>query len=61
MLHVTDLNHNLKTLKRQRHNQEELIRQYELEIAFLKHQVELIKENADLLPEGCFKTRKLEP
>ena len=48
-------------IKAQRQQQDEIIENYKVQIAFLEHEVKTIKENAESLENRCFKRTRLEP
>jgi len=50
-----------ENMKAQRQQQEEIIENYKVQIAFLEHEVKTIKENAESLENRCFKRTRLEP
>jgi cell division protein FtsB len=60
-LDETELIQKITALKAQRQEQDDLIAKYKIEIAFLEHQASIIKENAELLEDKCFKRTRLEP
>lgn len=57
----SQLNQNLHDLRAARHDQNELMDQYRLDLAALEYQLSVIKKNAESLDNRCYKRTRLEP